>query len=310
MLLLLLGNLRLLCRLQRLAMTRVGRWSQIAYNCCMTHPVRRVILRSIVILIALGSLALWWHLTPPGLWSKLEAIGYAVCHRLSERSFHIGERQLPLCARCSGMYLGAVVGLVYQFWRTPRRSAMPGKSVLALLGVLALIFAVDGANSYLMLAKTGYPVLERIRNLYTPHNTLRLLTGSGLGLGLAAIIFPTFNATVWAEADDRAAFPSLKSFLPLLGLTLLLDLLVLTENPFILYPLAIVSTSGVLILLTLVYSLVWAMITRQENVFHRWSQLWPVLLLGLTTAWLQIGAMDFFRFALTGTWGAFPLPAR
>src|SRR5450759_1456011 len=50
----------------------------------------------------------WFINTPPGLLGKADAIGYAVCHRISERSFHIGSIQLPLCARCSGMYLGAV----------------------------------------------------------------------------------------------------------------------------------------------------------------------------------------------------------
>lgn len=276
----------------------------------MSLSPAKLVVRVLVVLLALGSAAIWLRLTPPGLWSKAEAIGYAVCHRLSERSFHIGDRQLPLCARCSGMYLGAVVGLLYQFWRAHRRSAMPHWSVFAVLGVLALAFAIDGANSYLALAKGSYPTaLERIRNLYLPNNTLRLLTGSGLGLGLAVIVFPTFNATVWANPEETSAFPSLKSFLPALGLTLLLDLLVLTESPLALYPLAVISTLGVLSILTLVYGMVWAMITRQENCFQRWSQMWLVLLLGFTTALLQIGVIDFFRFALTGTWGAFPPPA-
>ncbi len=273
----------------------------------MPLPLGKLIVRVLVILLALGTATAWLQLTPPGLWGKAEAIGYAVCHRLSERSFHIGERQLPLCARCSGMYLGAVVGLLYQFWRAPRCSAMPRWSVFVVLGVLAVAFAVDGANSYLALAKISYPAaLERIRNLYQPSNMLRLLTGSGLGLGLAAIVFPTFNATVWANPKETSAFPSLKSFLPVLGLTFLLDLLTLTENPLFLYPLAVVSVLGVLSILTLVYGLVWAMITRQENVFQHWSQMGLVLLLGFTTALLQIGVIDFFRFALTGAWDAFP----
>lgn len=275
----------------------------------MLRSTKQLLVRAFVILLALGIITGWLLLTPPGLWSKAEAIGYAVCHRLSERSFHIGERQLPLCARCSGMYLGAVVGLLYQLWRAPRRSAMPHWSVFAVLGILAAAFAIDGVNSYLALVKGSYPAaLERIRNLYQPNNTLRLLTGSGLGLGLAAILVPTFNATAWANPEQASTFPSLKSFLPVLGLTLVLDLLMLTESPLVLYPLAVISTLGVLSTLTLVYGLVWAMITRQENTFYRWSQMWLVLLLGFTTALLQIGVIDFFRFALTGSWNALPLP--
>jgi len=47
--------------------------------------------------------------TPEGLLGKADAIGYAVCHRIDLRSYHIGERPLPLCTRCTGMYLGAML---------------------------------------------------------------------------------------------------------------------------------------------------------------------------------------------------------
>ena len=64
---------------------------------------------------ALGIVLVGWLLnTPAGILGKADAIGYAVCHRIGERSFHIGGRSLSLCARCTGMYLGAMVGMVYQ----------------------------------------------------------------------------------------------------------------------------------------------------------------------------------------------------
>jgi hypothetical protein len=70
----------------------------------------RYLVVAALILVFIG----WLLETPSGLFGKLDAIGYAVCHRIPERSFHIGDYQLPLCARCSGMYLGAVTGLVFQ----------------------------------------------------------------------------------------------------------------------------------------------------------------------------------------------------
>ena len=36
--------------------------------------------------------------------------GY-VCHQRPERSFHLDGRQLPVCARCTGLYLAAPLGL-------------------------------------------------------------------------------------------------------------------------------------------------------------------------------------------------------
>lgn len=37
------------------------------------------------------------------------AIGSLVCHQLPERSFHLWAAQLPVCARCTGLYLGAAL---------------------------------------------------------------------------------------------------------------------------------------------------------------------------------------------------------
>ena len=68
--------------------------------------------RWLVPLAAVLAIAAWIYIAPPGILGKADAIGYAVCHRIDERSFHVDGRQLPLCARCSGMYLGALLGLV------------------------------------------------------------------------------------------------------------------------------------------------------------------------------------------------------
>jgi len=38
------------------------------------------------------------------------AIGSAICHQLPERSFHLWRAQMPVCARCTGIYVGAVIG--------------------------------------------------------------------------------------------------------------------------------------------------------------------------------------------------------
>ena len=71
---------------------------------------------ALVAVVAAVVLAAWLVNTPPGILGKADAVGYAVCHRIDERSFHIGDRQVALCARCTGMYLGAVLGLVFQFF--------------------------------------------------------------------------------------------------------------------------------------------------------------------------------------------------
>lgn len=264
----------------------------------------KVLVISAALLVFIG----WFLTTPPGLFGKADAIGYAVCHRIGERSFHIGSYQLPLCARCSGMYLGAVTGLVFQSLIGWKRLKIPHWSIIALLVVFVAAFGIDGSNSYLYLLKQVSPgILPNIPNLYVPNNTLRLLTGSGMGLGMAVMLFPAFNQTVWVDGEDKPAIPGWKTFSLLLGIQVIFDLLVLSESPIVLYPLAIISALGVWLLLTIVYSMVWVMIMGQDNKFSKLRQLWLPLLAGLTIAMIQTAAIDTLRFWLTGTWGAFPL---
>lgn len=274
------------------------------------NALKRIGAASKVLVIAAALLVFvgWFLNTPPGLFGKADAIGYAVCHRIGERSFHIGSYQLPLCARCSGMYLGAVTGLVFQSLIGWKRLKIPHWSIIALLVVFVAAFGIDGSNSYLYLLKQVSPgILPNIPNLYVPNNTLRLLTGSGMGLGMAVMLFPAFNQTVWADGEDKPAIPGWKAFGLLLGIQVIFDLLVLTESPIVLYPLAIISALGVWLLLTIVYSMVWVLIMGQDNKFTKLRQLWLPLLAGLTIALIQTAAIDALRFWLTGTWGAFPL---
>jgi len=263
--------------------------------------------RLFVPLAAILVFAVWFSFTPPGLLGKADAVGYAICHRLDERSFHIGERQLPLCARCTGEFYAAGISLLFFALVSPKKSAMPGWKLGAPLLIFFLAFGIDGSNSYLYLLKqTSGGVLDKIPNLYIPNNTLRLFTGSGMGIALASILFPAFNQSAWKDADPNRALDWKKLGI-LIGIVLLIDLAVLTESPIILYPIAILSVLGVLTLLIMVFSMVWLIIMRQDNEFTSLKQMWMSFLAGVTLALLLISAIDLLRFQLTGTWGGFPL---
>ena len=254
-----------------------------------------------LLLVSIGLLVLGWLLnTPPGLLGKADAIGYAVCHRIDLRSYHLGDRPLPLCARCTGMHLGALLGLVYQAILSRRRAGLPPKRVLAILFILAAAFAVDGLNSFVSL-------IPAAPTLYAPQNILRLFTGTGMGIVIAAMLFPAFNQTSWKEWQAAPALGDLRKLGGLLLLGLLLDLLVLSENPLILYPLALLSAAAVLIELSTVYAMIILMVFRAENLYWRaWQMLLP-LASGFGLALLQISALDFIRYLLTGTWDGFHL---
>ncbi len=263
----------------------------------------------LVPIAALIAIAAYIYFTPPGLLGKADAVGYAVCHRISERSFHVHEnRQLPMCARDTGTFTSAFVSLIYLSIIGSKRGGMPAKKIAAVLIALFLIWGFDGANSYLYLIKQTYPgALPQIPNLYIPNNTLRLLTGSGMGMGMAAALFAAFNQTTWKELDMRPALGTWRDLGLLAAIILVIDLLILSESLLVLYPVAYISVFGVLTLLTVIFSVVWMMIMKQDSSFTSAKELWIALLAGFTLALIMILGIDLLRFGFTGTWGAFPM---
>lgn len=128
-----------------------------------------------------------------------------------------------------------------------------------------------------------------------------------MGLAIAIALFPGFNQTMWMDYDSQPTMGGWSKFAGLLTLALLLDSLVLTENPLLLYPLALISAAGVLLVLSMVYSMVWVMVIGAENRYQRISQMLPPLVAGFGLALLQIILLDLGRYWLTGTWDGFHL---
>jgi hypothetical protein len=75
----------------------------------------------------------------------------------------------------------------------------------------------------------------------------------------------------------------------------------------ILYPLALLSAAGVLVVLGLVYTVVALLVLRRENRIDSWAGLAVPIGLGVGLAVLQIGLLDLVRLTLTGTWAGFSL---
>ncbi len=264
------------------------------------------ILRFLIPAAAILAFAAWMVLSPEGALGKLDAIGYAVCHRIDARSFQIEDRQLPLCARCTGEFYAAGAGLLFQVFVSGKKSRLPSRGVIAVLVLFFLAFGIDGSNSYLYLLKqTSKGALDNIPNLYIPNNILRLFTGSGMGIALAAVLYPVVNQTLWRSLDTRPAL-EWRSLGGLIGIIAAINLLILTDSLIVLYPIAYLSALGTLSLLVIVFAILWIMIMRQDNTFEHPRQLWLPLLAGFTLAMLMLLSIDLFRLQFTGTWGGFP----
>jgi uncharacterized membrane protein len=238
--------------------------------------------------------------TPRGLLSKADMVGYAVCHQIASHSITIAGRQLPLCARCTGTFLGALVGLLGQSVVLRRRRAgqFPPAPILAILVSFTLLWMADGLNSYLALI--GGP------RLYEPRNALRLATGALNGLAMSALTFPVFNISFWRSPADETAFRGLFDLALLLLMEAAVVGAVISRRAFLLYPLALLSAGGVLTLLTSVNTVIALILLRRDNSVGNWCEAILPISMGLTLSLIQIGLIGVLRYRLTGTLEGIP----
>jgi uncharacterized membrane protein len=108
----------------------------------------------------------------------LYASGSVICHQLPERSFFLDGRQLPVCARCTGLYLsgaaGVVAWLIWKGTRGWRRFVVSPRTALVIVTGAALPTAL----SYL----TG------VAGLWDGSNLTRALLAVPLGLSAGAVV--------------------------------------------------------------------------------------------------------------------------
>ncbi len=255
-----------------------------------------------VIAVAILVLAALLIATPGGILDKADLVGSAVCHRIESHSFSVAGRQLPLCARCTGTFLGALIGFFGQVVVLRRRRAaeFPPVAMLAIFASFTLLWAADGVNSYLALVQGPHA--------YEPQNWLRLTTGALNGLTMSVIVYPLLNVTLWQEpAPEERNIRNLGD----LGVMLLLEAcligLVLTQWGPLLYPIALLSASGVLALLTSVNSVLVMILTGRENMATNWAEALAPLLAGFTVSLLMVGVIDLIRYITIGVMAGMPL---
>jgi uncharacterized membrane protein len=217
-----------------------------------------------------------------------------VCHQIPERCLHYAGRPLPLCARCLGTFLGmGMAWLGLWIMGQGRRCRLPSRRLGIVLAALAGAWAVDGLNSFVQLAN-GKAVL------YQPTNTLRLVTGLGLGLSLGVILYPLYHQILWRQVEERPVLEREGEigwlFLAEAGLGA--AILGWRTAPWWLWAWA--GAGAVLVVLTVVNALLLALWTHREGLAEGWSTLLPSLGLGLAAALVEMGALAWLRRLLTG----------
>jgi uncharacterized membrane protein len=103
-------------------------------------------------------------LLPVPVAGLLYAAGSLICHQLPERSFYLQSFQLPVCARCFGLYAGGAVGSAAAAavgFTTLARSA-PWRSNRALY-VATVMAAIPTVLTVVVERGVGGPVSNTMR---------------------------------------------------------------------------------------------------------------------------------------------------
>jgi uncharacterized membrane protein len=249
--------------------------------------------------MAVAAILVWLLAPPHGLLDKADRAAFAVCHRIPERTLTVAGRPLPLCARCSGTYLGALAGFAVLALRGRGRAGnLPAQKYLAVFGIFLAAWAVDGFNSFL----TFFP---GVPHPYAPHNLLRLATGILEGLAISALMLPALNRSFWEEPLPMSAVGSWQDIAWMLVGGALAAGLVSSGLPFLLYPLALLSGLAVVLLLGVVNSIFVLLILRRDGQMTGWRQAALPLLLGLTLAMIELVFVGLARAALE-SWAGSP----
>lgn len=102
------------------------------------------------------------------------AVGAVICHQQPPRSFHLRDVQLPVCARCAGLYAGAPGGLLVALLLLPAPGRAGQRFAPASLRTLRRLLIVAAAPTMLTVV-VDVP------------NAVRALSAVPLGLAVAWI---------------------------------------------------------------------------------------------------------------------------
>ena len=106
------------------------------------------------------------------------AVGGLICHQRPERSFFINGHQLPVCARCTGLYLSGGIGLAA--WIAVK-AARRWRSITIDPRLAARIFLISALPTAISLATGALGVWDG-------SNVTRAVLALPLGVSAGAIV--------------------------------------------------------------------------------------------------------------------------
>lgn len=129
----------------------------------------------------------------PLLPAAAAAVTYAlcslICHQIAERSYYLGAAQLPVCARCLGIYGGVAIAAAAALLRTP-----------------------IGVSAGTMVALGALPTLATVAaewaGLWQTSNVVRFVAGAPLGAAVGVVVIAALATLHCGECAPRPPIAS------------------------------------------------------------------------------------------------------
>lgn len=229
-----------------------------------------------------------WFSIPSQTWlGRFWTVGTSVCHQIPSHSFIHSDHQFPLCARCTGLYIGCFIGLIY-FAFLGKRKALPARPYRYLLFIFFFAWAGDGLNSFIN-------DFFNQNLLYQTTNLTRLVTGFGMGLAMSTALMTLFNIVIWQNPKNQSLLNHYGQVLAFIGFSAGTGWLLFHPGLLVFKILAVLSIITVLVVISMLYTIFWVIILKKENSFLSIIQLSPFLLTGLATALAQVKLLSLLR---------------
>lgn len=252
---------------------------------------RKITWKTLLCLLYGGLFALLAFIPGSSVLDRLRWLDSGICAQLPTHSFSVLGQRLPLCARNTGIYLGFLVTLlVLHGAGRGKAQQLPRWSIILVLACGVGVMVIDGFNS--LVNDLGMP------HLYQPNNILRLATGLTAGLGLACAALPVFNSNCWREYNEQR---SVSSGWPLVLLATALVIgfvAVITQSAFFLYPVALLSTAGLILAIAILNLMLVIVISKHDQSFQRYRDLLPFFTLALLLALGEMLTLAELKYVL------------
>lgn len=222
---------------------------------------------------------------------RLTLIDAGICAQLPSHSLYPGGIKLPLCARNTGIYLGFAVTSLYMLaMRKGKVNRFPSLKISILMVAAVAALGIDGFNSF--LNDLGW------FHLYQPQNILRLITGLAAGMAVASLLIPASGLVIWKVSKEVRSVNDWHEMIAIIALLVLAFIAVYSQVPFMLYPVAILSSFGLISAISTVNFTLLASFTGKQETAEKWGQWGQLFAAGVLLALIEMVLLALIRVYL------------